>query len=276
MRERLKGLYKKICSDMKWGLYFFISLLTLIFWLWLNFSSAEKIDFTVSSINYSNNNTWYINLDSWYIYCFYAWYNTSSRNVVINFQDFNWTLWTVQHTCFTPWDLSVEYIFNWTQFNQLNYYKLIDYVNLSDYELKSDITENYCTNKFSNLIDESDIDSSYCESNNLCSSVSTWDSNWSSLYINDIQHLGSSSIFITIPEEFNWYYNYLDSWMYIDIEGYNVDYDKINDIVAIQNYKPDSDDFSNLVKNVLPTFVPWLVIILFIYFIFRFIRKIFK
>ena len=44
--------------------------------------------------------------------------------------------------------------------------------------------------------------------------------------------------------------------MYIDIEGYNVDYDKINDIVAIQNYKPDSDDFSNLVKNVLPTFVP--------------------
>lgn len=127
------------------------------------------------------------------------------------------------------------------------------------------------------------IDSNYCESNNLCPiytwdswNCNTWDISWSSVYINDIQHVGGPSINIDIPEEISWDYNYSNTDdMYINVEWYNVDYDKINGIVDIQNYKPNSEDFNKLVSEVLPLLIPWLVVILFLYFIFRFIKKIF-
>lgn len=125
-----------------------------------------------------------------------------------------------------------------------------------------------------NLIPISSIDSNYCSVNWLCSE-DTWDVQWSALYINDIQHQSSPIIWINIPEEISWDYTWDESSFYLDINGYNVDSDYINWIIATQSSMPDQSDFNSLVSNVLPLFIPWLVIILFIYFVFRFVKKIF-
>lgn len=126
------------------------------------------------------------------------------------------------------------------------------------------------------LVPTSEIDNNYCVYNWLCSL--SWDSytwNWSALYINEIQHLSDSNININIPEEIDWDYEYTESWMNINISWYNVDYDKITNIINTQNYKPTTEDFNYIISSVIPLFVPWLVIILFLYWIFKFIKKIF-
>lgn len=110
----------------------------------------------------------------------------------------------------------------------------------------------------------------------VCSSGldSTW-TQWSSLYINEIQHLSSENIIITIPEEFSWDYTGDEQNFVLTVSWYNVDSDYIAWIIENQTTVPNSADFNNLVSWILPLFVPWLVIILFLYFAFKFIKKIF-
>lgn len=165
-------------------------------------------------------------------------------------------------------------------------------------------TSSECQQEY-NLIPIENVDQNYCESNNLCSTCNyswyenslnvctnnlntcqsnlssclAWNYswlNWSSLYINNIQHLWWPSIYLDIPEEINRDYQYSSNDdMFIDIEGYNVNYDSISGAIAIQNYKPDSSDLNKIITELIPLFIPWLVIILFLYFVFRFIKKIF-
>lgn len=132
-----------------------------------------------------------------------------------------------------------------------------------------------------NLIPIDEVDSSYCESNNLCLSSSdpidcpnVWVSN---VFINDLFHPWAFNIVMNIPQEIDRDYAYTNSWnnMNIDIVGYNVDYEKMQEVIDTQNYKPNSDDLSTIVSQIVPLFVPWLCIILLLYFIFRFIKKIF-
>lgn len=146
----------------------------------------------------------------------------------------------------------------------------------------SQYTSLECQSEY-DLIPISSVDSNYCTTNNLCPACETcptcpvWTGGVSSFYINNILHVGSPIVNMTIPSEIDWDYEYVQWWtvMNIDIEWYNVDEDYIEWIITVQNYKPDSYDFTNLVSNVIPLFVPWLCIILLLYFIFRFIKKIF-
>ena len=133
-----------------------------------------------------------------------------------------------------------------------------------------------------NLIPIESVDQNYCTTNNLCPSqecpdvpVYTWDI--SQLYINNVLHIWASTILMDIPDEIDWDYEYTMWWnvMNIDIVGYNVDYDKINEQINLQNFKPSSEDLSQVVSWIIPLFVPWLCIILLLYFIFKFIKKIF-
>lgn len=103
----------------------------------------------------------------------------------------------------------------------------------------------------------------------------TWDIQWSALFINNIQHIWKPIINITIPQEINW--DYTTTWDLFDLSvvWYNVDYDKIEWVINTQSTIPTKDDFNKIVSEVIPLFVPWLIIILFIYFVFRFIKKIF-
>lgn len=127
------------------------------------------------------------------------------------------------------------------------------------------------------------IDQEYCENNfdlispSNCPVCSGGVSNWSSLFINNIQHLGASSIYMSIPEEISWDYSYSNSWeiMEIDVEGYNVDYDYINWVVDIQKYKPSSEDFTNIIGN-LGLYLKILLFLLFAFILISWIRKPFR
>lgn len=125
---------------------------------------------------------------------------------------------------------------------------------------------------------ESEIDNLYCEENWYCPVIDTWSIeswNWSALFINDIQHVSAPLINITIPEEFDWVYTWTEEEFDLDVKWYNVDTEYIDWLIRTQTTLPNSTDFNNTVSWLIPLFVPWLVIILLIYFIFRFIKKIF-
>lgn len=136
-----------------------------------------------------------------------------------------------------------------------------------------------CQTQYS-LIPISSVDSTYCVNNNLCptcSDCSSWTWIYSNVYINNILHLWAPNIIINIPQEIDRDYAYT-SWsnnMNIDVVGYNVDYDYMDNVVDIQNYKPWNEDLQSIITDIIPLFVPWLVIILFLYFIFKFIKKVF-
>lgn len=131
-----------------------------------------------------------------------------------------------------------------------------------------------------NLIPVSSVDSNYCTTNWLCPSswsgdCWSWSTNWSALFINDIQHLWKPVISIDIPEEINWDYTSTDSEFNLEVIGYNVDYDYINGIVNTQNYTPTREDLTAVISSMGP-FVSLLVWALFIILVFYFIKKIFK
>lgn len=125
-----------------------------------------------------------------------------------------------------------------------------------------------------NLIPIESVDINYCVSNQLCPACDlTW---WNSeLFINDIQHISAPLININIPEEFDWDYTWNDEEFLLDVKWYNVDTEYISSIITTQNSKPNNVDFNNIVSWLIPLLVPWLVLIAFIYFVFRFVKKIF-
>lgn len=119
---------------------------------------------------------------------------------------------------------------------------------------------------------ESSIDSSYCVWNWYCP-VESW-SNWSSLFINWIQHESYPMINIDITDNVPWDYSINNDVFDLDVwEAYDQDF--IDWVIDSQKTLPNKTDFNNTISWLIPLFIPWLVIILFIYFIFRFIKKIF-
>ena len=121
------------------------------------------------------------------------------------------------------------------------------------------------------------LDYSLVPADAVCSwnSVNSWDISWSSLYINDIQHISSENIIITIPSEISWDYTWDDTNFELTISWYNVDPEYIEWVINSQNALPTKDDLNNIVSYLIPLFVPWLIIILFIYFVFKLIKKVF-
>ena len=239
-----------------------------------NFNPYDTLDWYYSynrfQVSLSNINT-IVQLDlsnDYDFYCMrhdnnvvYFWYTNNNVN--------NW-VWINAFTCVSPWTIYVR----WTA--DLNIYMFAEWEWIVP---EWSMTSLECQTEY-NLIPISSVDSNYCTTNNLCPNIPVCPSgsgSVSNLYINDILHVGSPFINITIPEEISRDYEYTQWWtnMNIDIEGYNVDYEYVSSVIDLQNYKPDASDLSSIVSGILPLFVPWLVIILFLYFIFRFIKKIF-
>lgn len=143
----------------------------------------------------------------------------------------------------------------------------------------SQYTSLECQTEYS-LIPINDVDSAYCESNNLCSSSDSpidcpnvWVSN---LFINDIFHPWAFNVIMNIPSEIDWDYAYTNSWnnINIDIVWYNQDEEYINAWIDTNNYKPTSSDFTNIFTK-FSGFWGLLVATLFVILIFYFIKKIF-
>lgn len=147
----------------------------------------------------------------------------------------------------------------------------------------SSCTQLKCENEY-NLIPESSVTSAYCEETfNLIdpetcpSSWWTWDINWSNFFVNSHQINGASNIYLWLPEFLTWDYTYIDSWstLEIDVENeWNPEY--IEDILTVQTYHPSSEDFTQSFTWTLVLLMPYIIITLFIIFVWRLIKRIFK
>lgn len=238
-----------------------------------------------SSIAFFNNNWWtaYFNYYvAWQSSCPSA--NEICPNVnlrITNANDNN--LWTWLRLTNYASDTSVfsNIYYSWNlQFSQSNWNLLMTCPSSDCSYYENELSE--CLSDYDVLWQ--DYDSCISELNICTPALSNCLSGWSSdlswtnrsaLFINDIQHIGNSIIDITIPEEINWdYYNTWDIFE-LNVSWYNVDTEYIANIIENQKTYPSDVDFNNIITDLIPKFIPWLVIILFLYFVFRFVKKIF-
>lgn len=132
-----------------------------------------------------------------------------------------------------------------------------------------DNTLNNCSN---NLLSCQSSLSSCIQSN--CP-FDTWSVQWSALYINNIQYLSSPIINIDIPENINW--DYSITWDTFDLyvgSGYDVEY--IESIIDINSYRPTSEDFTSVFVGGLSLIMPYIIFVLFLVFMRKLIKRIFK
>lgn len=251
-------------------------LLSLFVWLiwFISFCSALTINWSSSSFSAWTTKT----TVKWYCY------RITNTSYDIKFYDNNdnylWNIWSQSNMFCNPVDWYVKnedtittylYTYNITNFtwNCSN----------SDCPVCPTCPDPYtsleCQTEY-NLIPISSVDSAYCENNNLCpvytGEISTW---YSTLFINDIRHESMPFIYVNIPEEFNWDYSTWINDFTIDIEWYNVDTEYIDWIIRTQNYKPSSEDFTNLVWLLAP-YTKYLVFLLFVFVVWAWIKKPFK
>lgn len=151
-------------------------------------------------------------------------------------------------------------------------YSLTDYTSLqcqTEYNLipVSEVTSNYCKLNF-DLISPSE-----CPSGGGCS----WSGDlvFSNVYIDNVLYPGGADIYLNINERLATEISYNSDLMYIDID-FDGDEDYINGIISINEYRPTSDDFTSVFVSGLTLIFPYIVITLFVLFIRKLIRKIFK
>jgi len=101
------------------------------------------------------------------------------------------------------------------------------------------------------------------------------ESTFSTLFVNWTQITGSSNIYISIPDHFEYTPTYYTGYMDLDIENVG-DPDYIENMLAIQTYRPTSDEFAVSFVWGLTLIMPYILITLFVLFIWRIIRKVFK
>ena len=137
---------------------------------------------------------------------------------------------------------------------------------LSGYILESEVTQNYCEVRY-NLIDPGECPASGW----------TGDINWSSFFVNNYQVQGARNIYLFMPDFLTWDYTYIDSWNTLNIEVENEgDEEYIQGIIDINSYRPSSEDFTNIFVSGLTLIMPYIVVALFIIFVWKLIKKIFR
>lgn len=144
-------------------------------------------------------------------------------------------------------------------------------------------TQLKCENDY-NLIPESSINSEYCEDRfnlidpeNCPASWWSGDVNWSSFFVNAHQVQGAENIYLRLPDFLNWDYTYIDSWTTLEVDVENEwDTQYIEDILKIQSYHPSSEDFTQSFTWTIILLIPYIIITLFIVFIWKLVKRIFK
>lgn len=222
--------------------------------------------------------TYCIKLSSWVNWTQLAiWFNSSlsfTQNWWYNI--YNWYVW--KYLCIYS-DLDYIFIYNNSQTNDITIsYDLFKLNVLFDTDIPR-MTSLECQRNYW-LMPIDDVNQNFCLSNWLCPSsecswgVSSWN-NWSALYINEIQHQSAPIINIMIPEEFDWDYTVDSESFDLDVNWYNVDTEYIDWIIRTQNYKPTSEDFTNLVWMLAP-YSKYLIFLVFIFIIWAWLKKPFK
>lgn len=147
----------------------------------------------------------------------------------------------------------------------------------------SSCTQLKCENDYQ-LIPESSINSEYCEDRfNLIDPVNcpvsgwTGDVQWSSFFVNNRQIQGASNIYLRMPDFLNWEFTYIDSWSTLEIDVENEgDQEYIENLLQVQTYHPSSEDFTMSFTWTITLLMPYIIISLFIIFLWKLIKRIFK
>lgn len=238
---------------------------------------------------------WLVSLLVWFIWLIWFWYcdtitvlSWSATNVAtawsINFE--TWYCIQMNNTSTCPWyarfyNNNGDLIRSWINWEYLYCFDFAWYYNNTRTNSSCSIyiyeSPFYWNNQECPAVDTWSIlswycDINYCVENWLCP-VASWSR--SELKINDIVHQSAPFINITIPYEYTWDYTVDENEFDLVVSWYNVDYEYIDWIIRTQQSKPNQTDFNNIVSGLIPLLIPWLVIILFLYFVFRFIKKIF-
>ena len=294
MKTFLNVLYRRILYKIPLKL---LLVLLAIFWLFFACTKADNVSDLITTINTVDSDVWwrqYLQVlhmsdsSEYWIYCLYV---ESLSNSYLTF-------WFNSSLSYWNWDLSYNIYEDWGSFYACLYanydyiflynptsttahinYKLFKLNALMNTWLPT-LTSQECQSKY-NLIPINEVDNAYCESNNLCSlSCSPTDcpNVWvSNLFINDVFHPGAFNIIMNIPEEISRDYAYTNSWynFNLDIEWYNVDYEKMQSVIDKQSYIPTNEDFQNIILLIWPY---WKIIIFFVFLfiLWAWIKKPFK
>lgn len=115
-----------------------------------------------------------------------------------------------------------------------------------------------------------------CQSNlSSCMSGGLSGENWSALFVNSLQFPGKPIVNVLIPDYITWDYSDDENSFNLSVgSGYDVDY--INSVIDINSYRPTSEDFTDVFVSGLTLIMPYIVIVLFIIFTWKLIKRIFK
>lgn len=244
---------------------------------WNNFFAYDSSWIKIVPINWSITVNWETCLfvrSTWtnpnsYLQASCWWSNYNEK--ITSFTFSAWSYWfecyDTTHNCTST---SIDFWWQTFSFTNVSWWS----------DCPSQYTSEECQQEYS-LMPISSCDSEYCQLNELCWTWSSWswDLQWSSLFINWIQHVWWSIIDVTIPSEIQ--RNYIYTWeneetFKLDIEGLNGDPDYIQWIIDVNSYRPTSEDFTNTFVWGLTLIFPYIIITAIVLFIWRFIRKIFK
>lgn len=234
---------------------------------WKYFYSFSSSDFISFPSDYFINSVYIV---SWGNYLNFASYPVSCDFIFSSFFiDIWWWIWDC-----TEYEQEI---------NTLSWSLAICQSDLTTCQNTNSCTQLKCENDY-NLVPESSINSEYCEDRfdlidpeNCPASWWTWDIQWSSFFVNSRQIQGAWNIYLWLPDFLDWWYTYIDNWQTLEIDVENVwDENYINTILSTQTYHPSSDEFAVSFVWYLTLLMPYIIITLFIVFVWKLIRRIFK
>ena len=238
----------------------FLLLFSLFVWF-LTFCSADDFTrYTWTYVNIRSNQTF--NFDTWFCSIF-----SSDNFASFDFYKTDWTLITnwsskalMDVLCFdVPWYVLNTY---WSTL-ALQYSYILNSCDCPECEICPEI-DTWSILSWS-------CDTNYCVENDLCPVPS----NFSQLFVNDIEFPWKPLINVNIPDYITWDYSSSDTGFDLYVgSGYDEDY--INSIVDINSYRPTSEDFTTIFVSGLTLIFPYLIFTLFLVFMWKLIKRIFK
>lgn len=241
------------------------------------------------SWNFWTITSWSCQWLTWRVESFYAWSNYTFSKLYL--RNLFWS------NIYLDWFISCDVTFSWS-WDDLEIYvwnQTLDLLTIfntwyctsnnlcPDCPICDDpYTSLECQNEY-NLIPIENVTKEYCEINhNLISPESCpiceWSGsiNWSALYINNEQVSSASRINVNIDDWIDYNLNYVEDSATINVTGPEWDQEYIQWIIDTNSYQPSTEDFKNVFVWWLTLILPYLVVVLFVVFIWKFIRKIFK
>lgn len=251
---------------------YLLSLLVCVFWF-IGFSNAWSVTFS----NVSNNSNDYMFLTVPWVLL------SSSYNVYMSMSDVVW--------CSDLWYFLVS---SSSINNPIYWYAWWSFVRYPDWEINItqfwdtavflwiaipwDCSFSSVTFSWDWIVDtfiwwssSPEIDTWYCVENDLCPVPE----NYSNIFVNNIEFPSKPLVNVSIPDYITWDYTGTDSAFELYVgSGYDVDY--INSIIDINSYRPNSEDFTNIFVSGLTLVFPYIIFVLFLVFMRKLIKRIFK